>query len=276
MTTMKRYGGIWMITYSEEHLRYLKRKKRESIIVHVIRISIIALFLVIWEGLAKFEIINTFLSSSPSQVFSTAFSLIKTGNLLEHIWVTLYEVLISFFIATVFGFITGTILWSSKIVAKVIDPYLTILNSLPKVALGPLIIIWVGASVNSIIFMALLISTFITIINIYNGFISTDKSYIVLLKSMKASKWKIFLKAVLPSNLVTIISTCKINISMSLIGVIMGELLVSKSGLGYLIMYGSQVFNINLVITSVVILGIISYLLYFVIDIFEKKFIATN
>ena len=276
MTTMKRYGGIWMITYSEEHLRYLKRKKRESIIVHVIRISIIALFLVIWEGLAKFEIINTFLSSSPSQVFSTAFSLIKTGNLLEHIWVTLYEVLISFFIATAFGFITGTILWSSKIVAKVIDPYLTILNSLPKVALGPLIIIWVGASVNSIIFMALLISTFITIINIYNGFISTDKSYILLLKSMKASKWKIFLKAVLPSNLVTIISTCKINISMSLIGVIMGELLVSKSGLGYLIMYGSQVFNINLVITSVVILGIISYLLYFVIDIFEKKFIATN
>lgn len=276
MTTMKRYGGIWMITYSEEHLRYLKRKKRESIIVHVIRISIIALFLVIWEGLAKFDIINTFLSSSPSQVFSTAFSLIKTGNLLEHIWVTLYEVLISFFIATAFGFITGTILWSSKIVAKVIDPYLTILNSLPKVALGPLIIIWVGASVNSIIFMALLISTFITIINIYNGFISTDKSYIVLLKSMKASKWKIFLKAVLPSNLVTIISTCKINISMSLIGVIMGELLVSKSGLGYLIMYGSQVFNINLVITSVVILGIISYLLYFVIDIFEKKFIAAN
>lgn len=276
MTTMKRYGGIWMITYSEEHLRYLKRKKRESIIVHVIRISIIALFLVIWEGLAKFEIINTFLSSSPSQVFSTAFSLIKTGNLLEHIWVTLYEVLISFFIATAFGFITGTILWSSKIVAKVIDPYLTILNSLPKVALGPLIIIWVGASVNSIIFMALLISTFITIINIYNGFISTDKSYIVLLKSMKASKWKIFLKAVLPSNLVTIISTCKINISMSLIGVIMGELLVSKSGLGYLIMYGSQVFNINLVITSVVILGIISYLLYFIVDCIEKKVIATN
>ena len=262
-----------MITYSEEHLRYLKKKKRENIIIHVIRISIIVLFLVIWECLAEFGLINTFLSSSPSQVFSTTFSLIKTGNLLEHIWVTLYEVLISFFIATVFGFITGTILWSNKVIAKVIDPYLTILNSLPKVALGPLIIIWVGASVNSIIFMALLISTFITIINIYNGFISTDKSYIVLLKSMKASKWQIFLKAVLPSNIVTIISTCKINISMSLIGVIMGELLVSKSGLGYLIMYGSQVFNINLVITSVVILGIISYLLYFVVDVCERKFI---
>lgn len=262
-----------MSTYSDEHLEYLKKKKHETIIVHVIRISIIVLFLVIWEVLARVGAINTFLSSSPSQVFTTVFSLIKTGSLFGHIWVTLYEVLISFLIASMLGFVIATILWSNKIVAKIIDPYLTILNSLPKVALGPLIIIWVGASVNSIIFMALLISAFITIINIYNGFISTDKSYITLLKSMKASKWQIFTKAVLPSNLVTIISACKINVSMNLIGVIMGELLVSKRGLGYLIMYGSQVFNINLVITSVVILGVISYLLYFIVEAMEKKFI---
>ena len=124
---------------------------------------------------------------------------------------------------------------------------------------------------NSIIFMALLISVFITIINIYNGFITTNKNYILLLKSFKASKWQIFMKAVLPSNLGTIINAFKINISMSLIGVIMGELLVSKNGLGYLIMYGSQVFNINFVI-----LGIISYLLYFIVDCIEKKVIATN
>ena len=121
-----------------------------------------------------------------------------------------------------------------------------------------------------------MISVFITIINIYNGFIATDKNYILLLKSFKASKWQIFMKAVLPSNLGTIINAFKINISMSLIGVIMGELLASKNGLGYLIMYGSQVFNINLVITSVVILGIISYLLYFIVDFIEKKLIATN
>ncbi len=263
-----------MSTYSDEHSEYLKKKKHETIIVHVIRISIIVLFLVIWEVLARVGAINTFLSSSPSQVFTTVFSLIKTGSLFGHILVTLYEVLISFLIASMLGFVIATILWSNKIVAKIIDPYLTILNSLPKVALGPLIIIWVGASVNSIIFMALLISAFITIINIYNGFISTDKSYITLLKSMKASKWQIFTKAVLPSNLVTIISACKINVSMNLIGVIMGELLVSKRGLGYLIMYGSQVFNINLVITSVVILGVISYLLYFIVEAMEKKFIV--
>ena len=151
------------------------------------------------------------------------------------------------------------------------DPYLTILNSLPKVALGPLIIIWVGASMNSIIFMALMISAIITIINIYNGFINVDSDYIKLLRSFHADKKQIFFKLILPSNKENIISSLKINISMSLIGVIMGELLVSKEGLGYLIMYGSQVFNINLVITSVFILGILSFILYYFICLLEKK-----
>ena len=172
----------------------------------------------------------------------------------------------SFLIATIIGLVLGAILWWNRIIAKIIDPYLTILNSLPKVALGPLIIIWVGASTNSIIFMALLITTFVAIINIYNGFNSTDESYITLMKSFKANKFQTFFKVILPSNYSTIINTLKINISMSLIGVIMGELLVSKSGLGYLIMYGSQVFNIDLVITSVIILGVLSILMYLVVS----------
>ena len=149
----------------------------------------------------------------------TIIDLFRDGSLIKHIGVTLYEVLISFFISSIVGMITAIILWSNKIVSKILDPYLTILNSLPKVALGPLIIIWVGASINSIIFMALLINTFITIINIYNSFISTDKNYIILLKSLKASKFKILTKVVLPSNYLNIISALKINISMSLIGI---------------------------------------------------------
>lgn len=265
-----------MFTYSDEHKLFLRKRKKEKFLVHLIRISIIVLFLLIWESLAHYGVINTFLSSSPSRVLETGISLVRESNLFSHIFITLYEVLLSFIIASVFGFLIAVILWSNKLISQIIDPYLTILNSLPKVALGPLIIIWVGASINSIIFMALLISIFITIINIYTGFISTNKSYITLLKSFKASKWQVFKKAVLPSNIGTIINTFKINISMNLIGVIMGELLVSKKGLGYLIMYGSQVFNIDLVITSVVILGIISYLLYFVVDYIEKKVITTN
>lgn len=265
-----------MYTYSEEHKKFLSKIKKERIIVTSFQIAIVLIFLIIWEALARLGLINTFLSSSPTKVLNTTINLFKTGDLFSHIWVTVWEVLLSFFIATVIGFITAIVLWSNKIISKIVDPYLTILNSLPKVALGPLIIIWVGASTNSIVFMALLISVFITIINIYNGFVSTNKEYIILLKSFKATKTQIFFKTVLPSNIVTIINVCKINISMSLIGVIMGELLVSKKGLGYLIMYGSQVFNIDLVITSLVILGIISYLLYFIVDSIEKKVIDTN
>ena len=259
-----------MYTYSKDHSIFLKKLQREKKIVFIFRILIIVLFLIIWELLSKFKIINTFLSSSPSEVIKTTINLFNDGSLIKHISITMYEVFISFIISTILGLVVAIILWSNKIISKIIDPYLTILNSLPKVALGPLIIIWVGASINSIVFMALLISTFITIINIYNGFISTDKAYIILLKSFGANKVQIFYKVILPSNYSTIINSLKINVSMNLIGVIMGELLVSKSGLGYLIMYGSQIFNINLVITSVVILGFISYFMYFVIEKFES------
>lgn len=207
-----------MSTYSLEHKKYLKKIRREKIFITLVRSIILVIFLVGWELLARFNIINTFLSSSPSKVFATMINLFKDGSLMEHIGITLYEVFVSFSIATIIGVIFSTVFWLFPKLAKVIDPYLTILNSLPKVALGPLIIIWVGASINSIIFMALLITTFITIINIYNGFITTDQSYITLLKSFGASKRQIFLKVIFPSNYITIISALKINVSMSLIG----------------------------------------------------------
>ena len=254
---------------SNEHKAYLKKIRKENILVFLFRFLIIFFILILWEVLARMEVINTFTFSSPSRVVTTLIGLVKSKVLFTHIGVTLYEVFISFILATLIGLVFSIILWSLPLVAKIFDPYLTILNSLPKVALGPLIIIWVGASTNSIIFMSLLISTFITIINIYNGFINTDKSYITLMKAFRANKFDIFRKVIIPSNYINMISTLKINISMNLIGVIMGELLVSKKGIGYLIMYGSQVFNIDLVITGVFILGFISYFMYIIVDKLE-------
>lgn len=262
-----------MSTYSLEHKQFLKKKKRNKWIVRVSQLSIIIIFLLLWEMGARLGYINTFLSSSPSKVFQTFISLLQDNNLWNHVWVTVYETLVSFTLASGIGFLVASILWWNKTIAKIADPYLTVLNSLPKVALGPLIIIWVGANTNSIIFMALLISTFITIINIYQGFISTDHYFVTLMHTFNAKKYQIFGKLIVPSNKNNLINCLKVNISMSLIGVIMGELLVSKEGLGYLIMYGSQVFNINLVITSVVLLGIISYIMYEIIVLIEKKVI---
>ena len=260
-----------MYTYSLEHKNYLKRLKKEKIFVCTFRFLIILIFLCGWEILARFNLINTFLFSSPSRVINTIIKLFNTGELLKHIGITLYEVFLSFSLATILGIVIASILWKYNRLSKIVDPYITIINSLPKVALGPLIIIWVGASINSIIVMALTISLFTTIINIYTGFINVDSNYITMLKSFNASKLDIFKMVILPSNIPNIISTLKINISMSLIGVIMGELLVSKAGLGYLIMYGSQVFNLDLVISSIFILGIISYIMYFILDKISKK-----
>lgn len=260
-----------MSTYSKEHVNYLHKLKSKKRLIYLTQFLIIYIFLLIWQILSNSGIINNFLFSSPINILKTIISLINSNNLLNHTLTTLYEILLSSFLSFIMAFIIASILWSNEFLRKVFDPYLTIINSLPKVALGPLIIIWVGASIKSIIFMSLMISLFITIINLYIYFINTNKDYIILLKSMKATKFDIYKKVIVPSNYKNIISTLKINVSMNLIGVIMGELLVSKKGLGYLIMYGSEVFNINLVITSVFVLGIISTILYYLIDFIEKK-----
>ena len=255
----------------EEHKKYLKKQKLSTIKVIFSQILILILFITIWQVFSDKGMINSFLCSSPKKVIETIISLWENNDLLVHIWVTLKEILISFTIGTIIGIFVAAFLWWSPFSARVFDPYLTILNSLPKVSLGPIIIIWAGANQSSIILMALLISVISTIINVYVGFKQTNKINIKLLQSFGANKFQIFTKVILPSNINTIISSLKINLSMTFVGVIMGELLVSKQGLGYLINYGSQIFNTNLVITGVIILGILTSILYFLILFIENK-----
>ncbi len=261
---------------NNEYKNYKNKLLINKILVIFTQITLLILLLIIWQLLADFELINTFISSSPKKVIETIISLHEQQNLYHHIWITVYETIISFGIGTILGTIIAIILWWNKFLYKVFDPYLTIINSLPKVALGPIIIIWAGANINSIIIMALLISVIVTIITVYNGFVSTDQGKINLLKSFKATKYQILKYVILPSSYSTIISSLKINVSMSLIGVIMGEFLVSKEGIGYLIMYGSQVFNLNLVISGIIILMIVSYLMYLIVVYIEKKLIKES
>lgn len=257
--------------YSKEHILYLKNIKKNKCIVISFQFLILFSFILIWQILADKNIINTFIFSSPKQVIKTLINLIETNKLFNNIWVTVYETIFSFGIATILGIFIATIMWWNKKIHDVLEPYLTVLNSLPKVALGPIIIIWFGAGIKSIIVMALLISLIITIINVYEGFNSTDENKIKLMKSLKATKNQIYIKLIFPNNLKTIISSLKINISMSLIGVIMGEFLVSKQGIGYLILYGSQVFNLSLVISGIIILCVVASLMYFLVSLIEKK-----
>lgn len=261
---------------SNEQAKYLIKLKLRKIMVLFWQIVIVISFFGIWEILARKNIINSFVFSSPSKIIETIKSLIINGNLFNHIFVTLEEVLISFTLGILLGFIIAIFLYELPFLADVVDPFLTMINSLPKVALGPLIIIIAGANTKSIIVMALLINLIISIITIYNGFTNVDKIKLKLVESFGATKMQTLFKLVIPSSYNTIISSLKLNISMSLIGVIMGEFLVSQAGIGYLIIYGTQVFNLSLVMAGILILVIISFLLYkiiiFIENILIKKF----
>lgn len=251
--------------------KYIKSIKRRKTLVLLSQILISIIFFVIWELLSKYKIINPFIFSSPSRIIKTIINLFENNRLIYHIWVTSYETLIAFIITFIISLIISIILYESWFLSKIFDPYLTMLNSLPKVALGPIIIIWVGANTKSIILMAVLISLIVSIQTVYNGFINTDKNKIKLLKTFGASKKDILFKVVIPYNYNVIINSLKINISMCLIGVIMGEFLTSKAGIGYLILYGSQIFNLNLVMSGIVILIILSIVLYELTKYIEKR-----
>ena len=247
--------------------------KKKKILTKIIQIGIGLIFLILWELLSKFELINSFIFSSPSRIVSTIIDLYKNNNLFNNIFVTLYELFISFSLGSIIGFFIALLLYKFDILKKIFDPYLTLINSLPKVALGPLLIIWIGANIKSIIVMSLLINLIVSIISFYNGFINTDEYKIKLLKTFGASDKQIIFNLVIPSSIENMFSTIKLNISMSLIGVIMGEFLSSKAGIGYLILYGTQVFNLHLVMAGIFLLLILSYLLYLLICIIENKFL---
>ena len=257
--------------YSKEHKRYLKQIKKNKFLIRFTQITIIVFLIVIWQIAADNGLINTFISSSPKAVLNTLIKLYNSGDLFHHIFITFYEVLISFILGSFIGLMIATLLWRYNFLAKVLDPYLTVLNSLPKVSLGPIIIIIAGAGTNSIILMALFISVIITIMDIEGAFLNTDPNKIRLMQSFKAKQSQIFFKLILPNNFKNIISVLKVNLSLTFIGVIMGEFLVSKAGVGYLIMYGSQVFNLNLVITGIFILAIMASILYYLILFIEKR-----
>lgn len=255
---------------SKEQREYIKKYKLNKLVILIIQVSIVLVFLGIWEFLSTKGIINSFMFSSPSKVVDTIYGLYRDNNLFRHIWVTVYETLIAFSIGLVLSTLISVLLYLYNNLYKILDPFLTCLNSLPKVALGPMIIIIAGANIKSIIVMAVLINLIVITIVITNGFYNTDKIKIKLMKTFKASKYQILKYLVIPSNYKTIISSFKLGISMSMIGVITGEFLVSKEGLGYLIIYGTQVFNLDLVISGIILLIVISYILYKIVEYIEK------
>ena len=257
---------------SDEQLfsRYLKGLKKEKKIVLSWQLIIALAFFVSWEVCSRFYIIAPLLFSSPTKIVELLIHRLSNGTLLNHISITLFETLLGFILGTLGGIVIASVLWYSRRFASIMDPYLVIFNAMPKVALGPILIVALGPGYFSIIAMGFIISVIVTTLVVYSAFNEVDENYTMVLRSFGANKWQTFKEAVFPATLPVMVSTLKVNVGLSWVGVIVGEYLVSKNGLGYLIIYGFQVFDFTLVMASLVIIAILAAIMYKMVEKLEK------
>lgn len=261
--------------HSLEHIGYLRRVRKEKITIRIIQFMILVMAFGLWEICANAKIVDPFITSQPTRIIQTIIRLYEEGVLFQHIGVTCLEAVVGFVLGTLLGTIIAIILWWSEFLCKVLEPYLVVLNSLPKIALGPVFIVWIGAGPAAIIVMTLAISLIVTVLEVLNGFLAIDEEKIKLVQTFGGTKSQILTKVLLPASSPTFINALKINVGLSWVGVIVGEFLVSKAGLGYLIVYGGQVFKLDLVMTSVIILGVAATVMYQGV-VYLEKFLVKN
>lgn len=250
---------------------YLAGVRRRERFITCMRYAILVALIGLWELAAQLGWIDPFITSSPSRVAATIVRLLQDGELFTHIGVTLFETVAGFLIGTAAGTLIAAAMWWSPVACRILDPYLVILNALPKIALGPILIVWIGAGVGSIIVMAVLISLVVTIVTVLTGFMDITGEKQLLMRTLGATKLQIFTLVVLPAAVPTMMAALKISVGMSWVGVIVGEYLVSQAGLGYLIVYGGQVFQLDLVMASIVVLCLLAAVMYYGVAAIEKR-----
>ena len=252
---------------------FLHTQKKHRQIVTVSRLCIFVLFLGLWEGAARLGLIDSFFFSSPSGVVSCAYDMLIDHTLFAHVGITLFETIASFVLATALALLTTVILWLNKKISETLEPYLVILNSLPKSALAPLLIVWLGANYSTIIITGISVAIFGSILSLYTSFQSVDPEKIKLIQTLGGKKYHILSKVVLPANIPSLFAVMKVNIGLCLVGVSIGEFISSRQGLGYLIIYGSQVFKLDWVIMSIAILCLLAWGLYSLLSCLEKRYL---
>ncbi|WP_395027638.1 ABC transporter permease [Comamonas odontotermitis] len=254
---------------SPEYVQWLAQIQRRKLLITASRIGVLAVFLAVWEILARTQVINPMLTSYPSAVLPTLVELFKTGDLTGHTWITFKATIIGFAVSMVLGVLIAALLWWSGFLKKVLDPFLVIANAMPKIAFVPIFYIWLGSEY-SVYGMAVAISLFITIMVVYEGFQAIDPNKIKLATTLGASKMQVMRYVVFPGSVPAVIAAIKMNIGLSLIGVIVGEFQSSSAGLGFLIVNGSQVFKLNIVMAAIVVLAMLSAVMYLAVTRLEK------
>ncbi|HHX01772.1 MAG TPA: ABC transporter permease [Firmicutes bacterium] len=262
--------------YSLEHYKYLRRIRARKRIILAMQILLLVSVFALWEAAANYGWINQFITSKPSRAWMAAVNLFNRGELWRHLGYTIGETVLGFSVGTIAGILIAAMLWWSDFVSRILDPYIVILNSVPKVALGPIFIVWLGTGLNAVVAMAIATSIIVTIMVVHNGFRNIDPNKIKLMHTFGASRLQIFTKVVIPASVPTMIAALKVSVGLSLVGTIVGEFLGSKAGLGYLIVYGGQIFNMSLVMAAVIMLSTVSALLYYLVVLLERKVVKYN
>ena len=239
--------------------------------IRICRIMILILFLSLWELTASLGLINRFIFSSPSQILFCLWNMLLDKSLFLHTGVTLTETLLSFLLCTLISLLTALFLWSSPFAAQIFEPFLVLLNSLPKSALAPLLLVWLGNRMRTVIVAAVSIAVFGSVMTLYTGFNQMDPDKIRLIYALGGAKKEVLTKVLLPGSLPLLMSTMKVNIGLCLVGVVIGEFIGAKQGLGFLIIYSSQIFKLDWMILSIILLCIIAMLLYQAVNLVEKR-----
>lgn len=250
---------------------FIEREQMHKKKVAVWRMMLLVLLLAMWELCTRLGMMDAFIFSSPSRVLLCFWRMVRDKSIFGHIGITLMETLVSFLIVTAAGTAAAVALWFSRSVSEILEPYLVMLNSLPKSALAPMLIVWLGNHVYTIVAAAVSVALFGSILTLHTGFQSVDPEKIKLIYSLGGSRRDVLSKVLLPGSVPMLISNMKVNIGLCLVGVIIGEFLAAQKGLGYLIIYGSQVFQLDLVMTSIVLLCLFSTVLYKGIGWLEKR-----
>ncbi|AIQ41913.1 ABC transporter permease [Paenibacillus sp. FSL R5-0912] len=263
--------ALWL---EQKHADYRKKKLRRKTQVLIVRGSILILFFVLWEAGARLGWIDELLFSYPTKVFRQIWDDMVSGSLWPHLGMTVGETVVGFILGTLLGTLLAVIIWWSPFLSAVLDPYMVVFNSMPKVALGPIFIVMFGAGFTAIVVTTLSITVIITTLVVYNSFCSVDPNLVKVVRSFGASRVQEFNKVILPASFPAVVSTLKVNVGMSWVGVIVGEFLVAKSGLGYLIIYGFQVFNFTLVMSSLLIIAAVATAMYQLVVYVEKLLLS--
>jgi NitT/TauT family transport system permease protein len=258
------------------HQQYISSLKREKRWVRFYQLIIFIVFFSGWELASQRQWIDALVFSSPSKIGNLLIDKILDGTLFVNIGITLSETVFGFILGTLLGTMLAALLWWSPILSKILDPYLVILNAMPKVALGPILIVALGPNFTSIMAMGAMISIIITTIVVFTAFREVDPNYLKVLQTFGATRMQSFKEVILPSSFPTIISTLKVNVGLSWVGVIVGEFLVSSKGLGYMIIYGFQVFNFTLVFLSLLVIAVFATIMYQLVELLEKKLIKNG